>query len=620
MAGPRLQQLEQALVNAHAAGDQDGARILAQEVIKKRRSLGMQDDGTYVVPNAADTGGTLQLGPFDTGISLGGGTTRFLAGVGKGFTDVARGLGQAAGVVSRDDVAESRRLDEQLMNTTGGKWGAVVGTGAALAPTAFFPGANTYAGAVGIGTLAGALAPSVSTEETLKNTGLGGVAGVGGQLAGRVIGAGYQGVKALAAPFFEKGQERIAARTLQAYASDPNAAAATLRNVRPSPIAGSQPTVAEVAVDPGLAQLQRTIANNPEAGRILAQRLMENQQARADALRSMAGDTARREAAFSAREAASSDLYNQATKASYTIDDELAGLLSRPAVKAAMARAKTVAENQGRPFTFAVEGAAPFAGVGGSQSRATQQITGQGLQDLKMAMDELLTDPASGFAGKAGDAVKNLRGQLVSWMEKANPEFKAAREAYSDASKPLNQMDVAQELLRKLTPESGAIGERGAMYARALASGDDLARSATGFKGARLADTMTPDQMATLLAIRDQIAGVANMNNLGRAAGSNTAQNTVSQNFLRQTLGPMGAPQSWAESTLLESLLRPVQFAAKAGEQRITPRLADALMDPQEAARLLQLAQQRGLLERAGARSLNALAPAGAAYALPAER
>jgi hypothetical protein len=570
-------------------------------------------------PKATDTGGTLQFatpfGRIDTGVGLSPGTTNFLAGMGKGFTDVARGVGQMARVVSRDDIRRARELDEELMQTGAGQVGNIVGTAASLAPLAFVPGANTYAGAAAIGAGSGLAAPSASTSETIANTAIGSAAGTAAQLAGRLIGAGYQGVKSLAAPFTERGQQQIAARTMQAFASDPAQASAALAAAQPSRIPGVQQTAAEIARDPGLAQLQRTIANNPDAGRALAQRALQNRDARAAALESIAGTPAQRQAAVASREQLAQQAYQAATQASYTVDDQLASLLSRPAVRQAMARAKTVAENEGRPFVFAVQPAAPFAGVGGGAPQSTRQITGQGLQDLKMAMDEMLSDPASGFTGKAGDAVRNLQKQLLSWMEGANPQFKVAREGYRTASQPINQMDVGRALLEKLQPASGAVGERGESFARALMNADDLARSATGWRGARFEQIMSPDQMATVNALRDQIAGVANAANLGRAVGSNTGQNFVSQNFLRQVLGPTGLPESWAESTLLESLMRPVQFAAKAGEQRITPQIANALLDPQEAAYLLSLAQQRSMLERGGARALGALGPAGASVA-----
>ncbi|ABR91677.1 Hypothetical protein mma_2193 [Janthinobacterium sp. Marseille] len=127
-------------------------------------------------------GSTLQFGPFDTGIPIGESLTRGLAGAGKALTDLGRGAGQLVGAVSRKDVEESRKLDAPLMATTAGKVGNVVGNVAALAPSAFIPGANSVAGAGTIGALTGLLQPSVSTGETLTNVGAGGVAGAGGQV------------------------------------------------------------------------------------------------------------------------------------------------------------------------------------------------------------------------------------------------------------------------------------------------------------------------------------------------------------------------------------------------------------------------------------------------------
>jgi hypothetical protein len=102
---------------------------------------------------------------------------KFIAGSGSGLMDVLRGVGQAAGMTSREDVSEARRLDAPLKDTSAGKWGNVAGQVAAYLPTAMIPGANTLAGAAAIGLGTGALAPSESTEETIKNTLIGGAAG-----------------------------------------------------------------------------------------------------------------------------------------------------------------------------------------------------------------------------------------------------------------------------------------------------------------------------------------------------------------------------------------------------------------------------------------------------------
>lgn len=542
---------------------------------------------------------------------------RFVIGAGKGFMDLARGAGQAVGAVSRDDIAESRRLDKPLMDTGAGYWGSVAGTVAGLAPAMFIPGANTYAGASAIGAGTGLLAPSESTGETLMNTAVGGALAPAAQALGRGIGSTWQAGKGLVAPFFEKGQDKIAARTLRAYSSarkpqEVTQLADTLANAPASKVPGMRPTVPELVEDPGLSNLYRTLQNNPEAGRELGGLALANQQARAAAVGNIAGSDAQRAAAVASREALAKDAYQAATQANYTVDDALGGLLKRPTVREAVGRAERLAADDGRKFSFTV----------GDPAAPEKQITGQGLQDLKMALDQMLSDPTTGFAGKAGDAVRNIRKQLVAWMEEKNPAFKAAREGYRDASQPINQMDIGRTLLERLQKASGATGENGELFSRALNSGDDLARSATGWKGARLDTSLTPEAAQMLQAVKAGIAGQANANNLGRGVGSPTGQNFVSQNFLRQIAGPMGLPSSWAESTLLESLLRPVQWAAKAGEQRITPKLANALMDPVEAARLLRLAEQQGLLERAGRAAVPTFGPAatGAYLASPPNR
>lgn len=117
-------------------------------------------------------------------------TEKILSGIGKAFYDVGRGVGQFTPLVSRQDIAESRKLDEPLMSTGAGQVGNLVGNVALLAPTALIPGANTVTGAGAIGAGAGLIQPSTSTGETVANTLLGGAGGAAGQaLANRLPGA-----------------------------------------------------------------------------------------------------------------------------------------------------------------------------------------------------------------------------------------------------------------------------------------------------------------------------------------------------------------------------------------------------------------------------------------------
>jgi len=119
-----------------------------------------------------------------TGMS---GPEKFVAGYGSAVPNLVRGVGQNLGMVSREDVAEARKRDAPLMNTGAGAVGSFAGNVAALAPTAFIPGANTTLGAGLIGSGVGAIQPSASTGETAANVFLGGGLGAGGQAVAGTI-------------------------------------------------------------------------------------------------------------------------------------------------------------------------------------------------------------------------------------------------------------------------------------------------------------------------------------------------------------------------------------------------------------------------------------------------
>jgi len=86
------------------------------------------------------------------------------------------------------EVDEARKLDAPLMGTTGGKVGAFATDAAAMVPTMFIPGANTYKGAALLSGLYGMLQPTSGDESRLTNTAAHGVAGIAGQGAANAVG------------------------------------------------------------------------------------------------------------------------------------------------------------------------------------------------------------------------------------------------------------------------------------------------------------------------------------------------------------------------------------------------------------------------------------------------
>lgn len=140
------------------------------------------------------------------GSEIGAMASNAFSGAGKAFVDLGRGAGQYFGLTSRQDVQDSRERDAPLMATGAGKVGNIAGNIAATLPALAIPGANTVVGAGAIGAATGALQPSTSTGETLRNTGLGGALGSGGQAVGNAVAAGAQRI--------------LASRTAQATAAE----------------------------------------------------------------------------------------------------------------------------------------------------------------------------------------------------------------------------------------------------------------------------------------------------------------------------------------------------------------------------------------------------------------
>ncbi|MGJ7484345.1 hypothetical protein ACSFA2_03750 [Variovorax sp. LT2P21] len=452
-----------------------------------------------------------------------------------------------------------------------------VGTGLRLAAAGGIPGALEYG----------------SAGERAGRAAFGATAGVvGGQVlpaAGRAVLEAVPAIgrtaKALTEPLYASGREAIAGRTLARAAGEGAQDVAQRLSNAAELVPGSLPTAAQVAENGGIAALERSVAAAQPAA--FAERGMQQAASRTQALRGIAQDDTARAAAVAAREAATSPLYAQATRANYTVDPALERLLQTPAMQQALKRAEELAANNQRTFSFDVRNTDHFSGLANRPSSASRQITGQGLQDLKMAVDAMLTDPASGYAGSAGNSVKALRGQLLNWMEGANPAYRTARTTFADMSKPIGQMDVGKKLLTDLEPAlndfGGLASETASKFANAMRNADQTAIKATKFKGAGMRDLMTPDQMGALEGIAGDLARKTNAQNLGRGPGSDTFQKLSMSNIAQQS----GAPGVVGGALNLPGVSKVAKFLYSEPEEKIQSLLAQALLDPKIAGGLM---------------------------------
>jgi hypothetical protein len=534
------------------------------------------------------------------------GTDKFFAGMGKAGYDIARGvrqyLPQGMGGLSNEQIQESRNLDAPLMNTGAGMAGNITGNVVAAAPAAFIPGAATIPGSAAVGAAYGALQPGTSAGERFKNVAIGAGAGAAVPIAVR----GAQVAKSFIDPLYEGGRNAIMGRTLRT-ASGGNADE-VVRNLRGAQelVPGSLPTAAEAANNPGIAALQRTAtAADPVALNQVAARQAANNDARIAALRNLAGDKTAKEAALQARQGAAEVAYSRARNSDLmrrelSIQDQIAkdaqfaglGSLGNAPVRteaqsAAMAIRPTKAlEDLAKRPSFAgfINDAKRMAADKGVDI-GNPLTSIDGLHYLKLAIDDALEPTATNALGRnAKSALMDMKTTLTKEMDAISPVYGASREAYQQASRPINQMAVGEELMGAVNPLTGKIMP--SQFARKLS--DETAQTATGFKGATLENTLEPAQLQSMNALKDDLARANFAETAGRGVGSDTVQKMAFSNMMQQS-GLPAMVTNFAPLGVVGNLAQKAgQVVYRDANERMAAQLAQSLLDPREAARLME--------------------------------
>jgi len=505
------------------------------------------------------------------------------AGFGKAIVDLARGVGQNFGLVSREDVKESRQLDAPLMDTKAGKVGNFAGNVTVAAPLALAPGANTILGAAAYGGGMGLLQPSASTDETMKNVTLG---AAGGAAVPAVV-TGLRVGRAAIDPLYQGGRDRIIGTALNEASGGQGAQAAARLRASTQIVPGSAPTAGQAAGNPGIAALERTATQtDPVAMNLMAARREAQNDARLNFLQTITPDRA---AAQHARDAAANALYGQANGRQVTQTPQLAALLQRPSAQNAIARARNLAAESGQAFDDAA-------------------LTGLDAHRIKMGLDDVVNmAPQTGIGGNELRAIQGTRADFLGELERQIPEYGQARQAYAAGSRPINQADVITEIGRRGTNFRGNLTP--AAYVRALS--DRTAQQVTGRPAATLADVLDPGQLASLNNVGTDLLSLDFANTAGKGVRSDTVQKLASSHLLAKS----GMP-NWLKDFPGGGVVgRATDFAYKNSNDQMRQQLAQALLDPQETARLIEAGivspQTQALIEnlRRGGAALGASAP-----------
>lgn len=631
-----LAELERALVAADAAGNTEDARALAQAIAAQRQPKA----APKMEPRARATDG---MSSFD----------RFRAGVGKSLVDTVTGLAQATvdqgtrvagvgdaiinsgvgnegfrqGIKRVNDAwrapqrylqnlaAERRAIDEDLTSTpagflgnTAGVLAQVVGPGLAArgsgAAASLLP--TSIRGNAIQGGLLGYVQPATSEGDRAVNTGLGGAGGLIGSAVPAAAGGALRAVRGVTAPFTQQGAEATAARVVRGFAANPS----SLANRAPSAVPGVQRTLAEETLDPGIAQLQRTVAAKEGAPFDLLRR--GNNAARVGAIRSFAGDEADIAAAEAARNASTESLREQAFAegADTLARNQQASALMMPA-----SSGMTQLRQGIREIARSGAGNPSVQSATNAVSRALDQ-TGDsvgGLYNVRKYIGDLLNGRVAGDDASARAASRELiqmREMIDQNLSQRAPSFPQYLDAYRSASEPINRMQAGQELLKRSSggvadPTTGLEVLTPAAFGRSVRNLDQISAGATGFSKASADKVFQPSDLATIGNINDDLARQAFTDTAGRGSGSDTFQKLATNGDI------IGAVQELGVNIPGSGVIR---MLGSAGRDRVNRQLVEILTDPARAQEVLRRASAsdrraiQGVLTAMGGESGTALA------------
>lgn len=412
---------------------------------------------------------------------------------------------------------------------------------------------------------------------------------VGSSLGALATGAARQVARSTVSPFTGKGVDQAVGTVLRGSALNPE----RLGVPGPSAIPGVSRTLAEETLDPGIAQLQRTVAGR--RGAEFDQMRRMNNKARSDSLGGIAGDRAAMEAAERARDTAANPLRRLAMQGADVDTTRLSSQIKRlEAAQEGRGAVQSALRDVRKLITPETKALDPLLFNAGSKMSVRR------LDKVRLTIGDMLSgkyggDSAAALAGSRElMAVKN---QLDRVLAKQAPKYGEYIEAYKQGSKPINRMELGESLLDSgtgptLDPVTGAYQIQPGAFGRQAKDLDRVAQKAAGFNKAKAANILNPEDFATIGAVEDDLSRQVFADTAARGSGSDSFQKFMTQGDI------LGAVQELGFSVPGSGLLR---MLGKSGADRINARLAEALANPAEARRILEQAApaERRVIEEA---------------------
>lgn len=600
-----LDQLETALINADKAGDTQAATMLAQEIQKMRQPSGGGVPGPRkIIPDAFET---LSNVPRSAGKFAGELAEAVMSPV-----ETAKGLGYAI-------TGGARNLAEKVLPEGAFNWLKSFETD----PEAINR-AVTTANAVGKD-----YADAYGSFDRIRNTieqdpvramaDLSFILGVSGKAAtaaragtaGEAMTGASRVLDPLALPL--SGVNKLAETAAPAVSYVRNAFSPTYRMLEPAlegrgeqyvsallrtpqeAVPGSRRSAGEMIVAGGQSGSQFPALEQKLLAQFEPTQQAEIERARAAArsadIEGISGTPEAQQSAAEARTAATKPLYAQAAQKLAETDETFAALMNTPTMEDALAAASRMAADRQQPFMRGEIKPAETvkSGVLGPTGEeltreipaTTAQLSGQALQDIKIALDEAVKPRANETAAQAAqrNAATGVRAQYMDWLEKNAPDLMNARKVFAEKSGPINVMEVGQVLKNALESPLDEGASRAGVFANAVRNAPGTIKKATGeARFERLSDVLETGDLQRVSRVLQDLRTSKEYKDLAKAGrveaeGLTGAQLPTPKGFLNRI--------ATLSNRIIEAVEGRINRAAAI-------RIAEAAYDPQRMAKMIQ--------------------------------
>lgn len=246
----------------------------------------------------------------------------------------------------------------------------------------------------------------------------------------------------------------------------------------------------------------------------------------------------------------------------------------------------------GRPSVQrAIKEAAESAAETGSYfpQKAGDNFTVTNLQRIKQAIsDDISKNPAvQGLGATQRKEMTDTVGQFTKWLSNKSPDWAKARMQYAEDSIPVNQMQIGQELEKKLVPalaDAGATpAQRAAGYSQALRDAPKTIKRATGdARYDELSQILNPQQIRAVESVAEDLGRKARYEQLAKEGGE-----AVNRQLGRQFDGVKVPGLLDRTTMIMRTVLNRLEGRAS---EKTLDYLADKMRDPQAMAEIMRAA------------------------------